>query len=285
MLKSIVRALGALAALSLFACSSAGKKADPYAYSVNQAFGEIEAPPSNRMPATDVITALQADFASLRNGYEIAVFPKVTNRTRKSRRAPRRSFAGPVLFEVSAQRLLECGKLMQEDSPQWQAKDAFQGEVQDQDLCAILRFRIKSGQTGLHDEIRELRLYLSSGYRAHAWDIDVQAGLHGEIATRRLKLDPKDPASSALTLYPVDLPALDRIVSLKREPLSIPADAGFRAKLTKSRIALCAEAYSIPYRDAYESNNQVYWCAGDAWPSWVETERSIAVLKVSRNGG
>jgi hypothetical protein len=51
-------------------------------------------------------------------------------------------------------------------------------------------------------------------------------------------------------------------------------------KLQELKVGpLCTFATQISYKDVYGQRNTTQWCQGDIWPTIIENDRFLAVLK------
>ncbi len=250
---------------------------------VNQAFerlDELEArTPGNRLPASQPSAPLKARFSKLRGRTEILVFPKVSNRAAMNAEPVVQVFGSPIRFAATAQRLLNCRKLLQENSSQWNHREAFSADLHPELDCGIFEIRqiapqIQAGNRKAGD-LLSARTYLDSNYRAHGLDIEIYRARR-KADTTHLKWDELEPLSSGLTLFPIDIPHADMTVT-ETAALPIPSDPYVRSKLKKFRASSCSRAKQYRYRDLYGNANTVAWCDGDAWPTVIDNPRFFAV--------
>jgi hypothetical protein len=127
-----------------------------------------------------------------------------------------------------------------------------------------------------------VRLYMDADYRAFGlsyYEYDAEKEAFKE-ERKRMKWDPTQPLSAEILETPRAL-----------APLDLPIHASNRMKETRTTIALTrgsragktCEGWTYSYRNVYGANVKAQWCAGDPWPSVVETNGYVAVLESITN--
>jgi hypothetical protein len=261
-----------------------GDTVKPYDLALDAAFQEVEI--AQRKPAASQISLkerLKFDLGRLQGSVQVAVFSKIGNLTSKKREAVSSNYAGPVFFEISAQRLLSCAKLKKETTPRWRIQEFFDQGASDQAVCGIFRVRpsgVRSRNFRKRSEVQEMRLYVSDDFRPHGLEVEFLEDGETQVS-RPLKLDPEIPGGVSLAMFPVDLPILSQILQYEKRIVNLPQDPKFQSRFRKAKLSICEEGYQFSYRDAYGVENQVTWCEGSSWPSIVETPSYLAILKRS----
>jgi hypothetical protein len=249
-----------------------------YERAIDQAFQELESK-TLRSPASTSRADRLATFRKLRGRTEMIVFPKISNRGSKTELEPFQAFASPVRFAITAQRLLSCQKLLQENTSKWAHREHFPADIHSSLDCGIFELKqvapeIKEGNRRFGDAIAA-RLYLDSNYHPYGIDMELHES-RGKSATTSMKWNPAESPSSGLTLFPMDLPNLD-IHSSSVGELPVPADAYVRNKMKKFGASSCEEARRYQYRDLYGNTTVVGWCDGAGWPTTIENSRFFAI--------
>ncbi len=267
----------ALAAVSLSACGTT-KVIGTYERAIDQAFQELETR-SQRAPASASQPDRLAGFRKLRGRTEMIVFPKISNQGSKTEVEPFQAFASPVRFAITAQRLLNCQKLLQEKTDKWAHREHFPSDIHSSLDCGIFELsqvapEIKAGNRRFGDPVAA-RLYLDSNYHPYGVDMELYES-RGETATTSMKWNPVEASSSGLTLFPMDIPNLDAH-SASIGGLPVPADAYVRNKMRKFGAASCKDARRYQYRDLYGNTTVVGWCDGASWPTTIENSRFFAI--------
>ncbi|MEN9723514.1 MAG: hypothetical protein RJB38_1500 [Pseudomonadota bacterium] len=269
-------AVAGLLTLAVSACATA-KRHEAFDSAVTQAFNELEFR-GNRSPAGALPIDRGSSLQKLRGRTEILVFPKLSNQSAKSRGPRIRFFGSPIRFAVTAQRLVNCRKLLAQKIQDSSHQAYFGTEVDPSLDCAILEIKqiapeIKAGNRR-NGDLLAARLYLDSNYQSYGIDWEIYRG-RGASDISRVKLDPSEPSSSGLSIFPIDLPHLNS--APQDAAVGIPKDPYVRSKMKRFGASGCSSAPRYQYRDTYGSKNTVSWCDGAAWPTTIDTPRYFAI--------
>jgi hypothetical protein len=267
-------------------CASPGKQA--YSTALADAFAEAHLQNVRKLASDETVSGQAgADFGKLARRVEFVVFPKTTDIAEKVlRRGPAR-LAAPVTFAAQAQRHLECGRLLRENSAQWAHREFFAGLERSTEKCAILRvFQVAPAPSPANTrvgDVNEIRLYLDGGYRPYGIEHFIQTS-NRDTRKEKVGLDPELSTSSGLSLFPIDLPSANpsRLAEFRRGPLDrrTERDTWYKNKIRALGVENhCEDAAWIKWVDDFGSVNQAAWCRGDAWPTYVENDRFEALLK------
>jgi hypothetical protein len=286
------KGLYAIAALAAFvSCSTRyGEGVGPQAYhrALNQAFDELKArSPEGREVASERSVAQEAgaDFSKLRGSIEVIVFPKFGTLAEKRASAVRLDFGRPIVYTMNVVRNLSCGKLVREGADQWSHRENFKDADARLD-CAILRiFQSEPKRVvanARQGDVKETHLYIDSNYAVYGYDHEIlRTRRDSEVV--RVKTDATVASgSSGLGLAPIDLPPANAQLAILNfdRPVIASEDAFVKRKLQEFRVSLsCSRGTHVAYRDIYGQRNDVQWCRGDVWPTVLENDRFLAVLK------
>jgi hypothetical protein len=281
----------ALALTALGSCASRDRSevgTQAYNQALSRAFDEMKArsPDGRDLASEQSLAALAgADLSKLRGSIEVVVFPKFSSLGDKNASAVHVDFGRPTTYTFNVVRNLACQKLVKENSAKWAHRDNFKDASADLD-CAILRV-VQSEPKRLvanvrQGDIKEAHLYLDSEYSVYGFDYEI-------MRTRRdsevvhVKTDATAASgSSGLGMLPIDLPPSNPALAVVSDdqPVRASADAFVTRKLQELKVSFsCARGKRISYKDSYGQRNTTQWCKGDVWPTVVENDRFVAVLK------
>ena len=169
---------------------------------------------------------LEADLGNSVKGFEVWVFPKVSNIAKKTRAPMKVVLKKPVGFKFSSPIWISCGEIGKFQNAKYVHQKVFPADLDPKGRCGVIVVkRSAHGTTESYSlnpknfamgDIVEMRVYIDSHYRGYAMEILTFTGervsgrndYKQELAARLLPLDPNTPISSGLTLFPVDLPVL-----------------------------------------------------------------------------
>lgn len=281
----------ALALTALGSCASRDRSevgTQAYNQALSRAFDEMKArsPDGRDLASEQSLASLAgADLSKLRGSIEVVVFPKFSSLGDKNASAVHVDFGRPTTYTFNVVRNLDCQKLVKENSAKWAHRDNFKDASADLD-CAILRV-VQSEPKRLvanvrQGDIKEAHLYLDSEYSVYGFDYEI-------MRTRRdsevvhVKTDATAASgSSGLGMLPIDLPPSNPALAVVSDdqPVRASADAFVTRKLQELKVSFsCARGKRILYKDSYGQRNTIQWCKGDVWPTVVENDRFVAVLK------
>ncbi len=260
-----------------------------YNQALSRAFDEVKArsPEGRDVASAQSLAALAgADLSRLRGSIEVVVFPKFSNLGDKDASTVRFDFGRPTTYTFNVVRNLECQKLVKENSAKWAHRENFK-DVASSDLdCAILRVvqsePKRSVANARQGDIKEAHLYLDSDYAVYGYDYEIRR-TRRDSEVVHVKTDATAASgSSGLGMLPIDLPPSNPALAIVSEdqPVRASSDAFVTRKLQELKVSFrCARSKRISYKDSYGQRNNVQWCKGDVWPTVVENDRFVAVLK------
>lgn len=281
------------AALAVLAsCSSrntAGVGEVAYRQALNQAFDELKVFSAEGRELASVgstVEAVGADLSKLRGSIEVVVFPKLSNMAEKSRAAIKSEFGRPSVFTFNVVRNLKCSQLVRENTSKWNHRENFKSAAASNLDCAILRINQSEPRplaaNARQGDVKETHIYIDSQYAVYGYDFEILRNRRDSEVVR-VKTDALlSSGSSGLGAVPLDLPPAQAAQAVIKGDQVVKAstDAFVNRKLAEMGIALtCSRGNRIAYKDVYGQRNNVQWCRGDVWPTVVENERFVAVLK------
>lgn len=234
------------------------------------------------------------DLNKIRPGkFEIYVFPKISTKHMKSTEFSDVLIGKPQVFDVSLLAYSACQKFIESDLfKKYHAQSFFRAEeLNDDQGCAIVEITSRSLKKLNRSliskgDILTYRLFLNDSYQVHGYEID--SFIDGQnLSVTSVKTDPKDPISSGLSLFPVDLPQAfvsEKLNQSKIQDLSIKwidniAINQIKRKLnSKFKIQDC-KATLFEYEDYYGNTSKVAWCQGLPWPSYSENDRFVSITQ------
>jgi len=247
-------------------------------------------------PATELGARL-SDLNKVKPGkFEVYVFPKLSNQTRKSWDGEDTYLGKPQAFEVSVVAENPCQQfLLRGLFANLKPAQAFAANLADGDRrCAILEFTDKRlrqlDRARLkRDDVLMTRLFIDDAYQVHATDRVIY---QTASAVRTVRMVNSDEAAgfSGLSLFPVDLPAKkSSFVSGSPAQSFSSIDGVALYQIRRHHL----KSFSMPqcqggvasYKDEYGANAKIGWCRDLPWPSFSETARFISVTQPLVVGG
>ncbi len=247
-------------------------------------------------PSTELGARL-ADLNKVRPGkFEVYVFPKLSNQTRKSWDGEDTYLGKPQAFEVSVVAENPCKQFLQRGLfANLKPAQAFAANLADGDRrCAILEFTDKRlrqlDRARLkRDDILVTRLFIDDAYQVHATDRVIYQTASAVRTVRKVNSD-ESAGFSGLSLFPVDLPAKKSSFvngSPAQSFSSIDGVALYQVRrhhLKTFSVPQC-QGGVVSYKDEYGANAKIGWCRDLPWPSFSENARFISVTQPLSVGG
>jgi hypothetical protein len=211
----------------------------------------------------------------------------------------------PIQFRFVANPLVNCKQLISKnDFSRAINKDVFNrvpATDQANLMCGYVKFAPVNDRPANRaaGDLAEANIYLTSDYRPYALDVSTYTT---KRTTNRVTLntDPDFGVSSAVDLFPYDMPNLYSLSRMRAQGISsvtvtpvaslkLPDDPYVRKKLSDAGLSgdPCkgAGALQISYRDRMGLGTQVVgWCKGSAWPTMIENQKALSVLVPKKLG-
>lgn len=255
-----------------------------------------------RTPASPALElgARLSDLNKVKPGkFEIYVFPKLSNQTRKSWDGEDTYLGKPQAFEVSVVAENPCKQFLQRGLfANLKPVQAFAANLAQGDRrCAILEFTDKRlrqlDRARLkRDDVLMTRLFIDDAYHVHATDRVIYETANSVRTVRVVNSDDAgyNAAFTGLSLFPVDLPPKKASYStgiLAESFKSIDGVAVYQVRrhhLKTFSVPQC-QGGVVSYNDEYGAKAKIGFCAGLPWPSFSENARFISVTQPLSVGG
>ncbi len=254
--------------------------------------GRVPASPSTELGAR------LSDLNKVKPGkFEVYVFPKLSNQTRKSWDGEDTYLGKPQAFEVSVIAENPCKQfILRGLFANLKPAQAFAATLAEGDRrCAIIEFSDKRlrqlDRARLNrGDVLKTRLFIDDAYQVHATDRVVYQTA-SQVNTVRLVNSDETAGFSGLSLFPIDLPAKKSTFVTGSPAQSFNSQLDGVAVYQIRRHHL--KTFSVPqcqggvatYKDEYGSNAKVGWCRDLPWPSFSENSRFISVTQPLAVGG
>jgi hypothetical protein len=287
-----------------------------YQAAIDQAFSELKQKNASLKTAASSeggASTFKKRFSLLPAHFDMVVFPKHTNVAKDFGRKPAASANSPSIAQAmgmtkdelrsySSDSEFETPRLFHfEVVKQLDCKQApFHGKVSaTKDSAPTLqcaKISITPGRRVLRgqaleanparaklNELVQVDVYIDSQFRTHAVDYRTTSTLGPggtpQITTehRLLKWNRRISLTSGLTTFPIDLPNIYQAV--QKGAVHGIDDAFVKTQLQSLNFEACASDSSYQYKDLYGNRDRVSWCEAHGWPSVIENNRFLAVLK------
>ncbi len=243
----------------------------------------IRAPASNSTFLQENKVELR-DFHRLKpEKFEVYVLPKISNMTSKTL-SEDVELGRPQVFFVQIVGFSPCPRMTREFTKF--GTDVFFASAPAGLDCAILEIENQKITQKPHDLIRggeekRLRLFLDSQYKVYGSQIETYVNSQDTRFINQLHGD--STYTSGLSIFPVELNTRTNSVDVML--MSVLRDRV--DPITRNVVKADFKRFEIPdcrgkitkYQNSFGENVEVGWCKGLPWPSYIETNRYIAVTQ------
>lgn len=235
-----------------------------------------------------------SDLNRVRPGkFEVYVFPKISNRANKEATLPEEMLGPPRAFEVSLVADSPCSTYGQKNLfAQLRPLEMFPAavtqlsnrrcsivEVTAKDVARMNRALLK------RDDQLQIRLFMDEDYVLYGYDMTLVDEARGTRVVR-VKNDTNEPASSGLTLFPIDFPNAAMQAAAAANPaqyvlqrLDAVAQQQIRRRYNRAfQVPSCSGLISKSV-DYYGQQVLIGWCRGVPWPHFIENSRFISITQ------
>jgi len=270
-----------LGLLTLAACSSspkiqsAAQDSPAYQAALDGAFADLEAHQRPRAPAA---TSEEATFSSQfqkTHSFQVLVYSKrgLLPEQRKTKNK------GPLSIQLDKTPAVFQFRIDQQGKCAQGVKD---GLVSPADVDNCVQVEIKPQRDS--EKRQYVRVFMDTNYTIYGISYHDYDNKTGKVKRerRKMKWDPSEPLSSELLslsqdIVPLDLP-IHATNHFQRKIGNLPIPLGPRAKQK-------CQGVQYQHRNTYGSFIQTTWCESDPWPTYVDTNRYVAVLQATGKAG